>query len=338
MKAQSASSNAVSQDLRRAVADLEGVNPWVGLWRFVSLGVLFLSAVGLAWSASTLGWFVGFTAIAGLLYAFWLICTHDTAHHTLTGWPWFDEWMPRLISYPMLWPYGTYAQLHRLHHAWNGIDLRDPERVQWTASEYQQAAPWQRWYVRHQWGIDIFGLGGIGLIAKTVCHGLRLGYHLPALHRLLLEDVLGMVVIQSGLAIAAILHGRFLHYLLFWLILERIIGIVQQTRDHLEHYGLWTTQKGHQLTQLYASRNLQTPAILHWLMGGLPDHAVHHAFPSIQFHRLPAAFHRIQAVLQHHHYPTMNRGAGYFRETQWLSSTLLTIDDGTAGQSEALVD
>jgi hypothetical protein len=38
--------------------------------------------------------------------------------------------MPRLLSWPMLSPYGLYAELHRLHHGWNGIDLRDPERVQ----------------------------------------------------------------------------------------------------------------------------------------------------------------------------------------------------------------
>ncbi len=48
-------------------------------------------------------------------------------------------------------------------------DLRqvDPERVQWTDAEYQRANPFLRWYVRHQWGVDVFGLGGIGLIVKT---------------------------------------------------------------------------------------------------------------------------------------------------------------------------
>ena len=91
----------------------------------------------------------------------------------------------------------------------------------------------------------------------------------------------------------AIVHQQLWCYLLFWLILERTIGIVLQTRDHLEHYALWGNFKNHQLTQPYASRNLQTSFPVGWLMGGLNYHAVHHAFPEIPFNELPTAFERI---------------------------------------------
>lgn len=325
MEVSAASSHALSHDLRAAVAGLEQVDPWIGLWRFVSLGMLFLSFVVLAWSASTFVGFMGFTAIAAFPYAFWFVCTHDTTHQTLTAWHWFDTWMPRIISYPMLWPYGTYARLHRLHHAWNGIDLRDPERVQWTVAEYQQARPWQQWYVNHQWVIDIFLLGGVGLIAKTVYQGMKLQSHAPDLRRSLLLDGLGIMVMQSGLAIAAITHGRFVDYLLFWLVLERIIGIVQQTRDHLEHYALWKTDKNHQITQLYACRNLVTSRFIFWLMGGLPDHALHHTFPAIPFHHLPEAFRRTQAVLEHHQKTPLVRDPGYLRTAFRLATQVQLI-------------
>lgn len=325
MNVSSASSLTLNHDLRRVVADLEQVNPWVGLWRFVSLGALCLSFIVLAWLAPNWVLFVGFTAIAGLFYAFWFVCTHDATHGTLTGWKWCDAGLPRLLSYPMLWPYGTYTHLHQLHHAWNGIDLRDPERVQWTVAEYREAQSWQRWYVRHQWMVDIFVLGGVGLIVKTIWQGRRLGQTRPQIHRTLWLDGLGMAGMQSGLAIVAILHGRLLHYLLFWLILERIIGIVQQTRDHLEHYALWHSDKGYQLTQLYACRNLKTPTAVSWLMGGLPDHAVHHAFPGIPFNHLPEAFCRVQTVLQHHQRPLLSRGDGYFREALRLSASFQLI-------------
>jgi fatty acid desaturase len=235
--------------------------------------------------------------------------------------------MSRLISYPVLWPYDTYAQLHRLHHAWNGIDLRDPERVQWTVSEYQQAPPWQQWYVRHQWSIDIFILGGLGLIAKTIRNGLRFRPVLPTLGRSLLIDVLGILLIQTSFATIAILQGHFGRYLLFWLVLEWVIGIIVQVRDHLEHYGLWHTKNGHQLTQLYACRNLKTSAVLAWLMGGLNDHAMHHAFPNLPFNHLPEAFHRTQEVLEHHQLPSLSRGDGYVQEALRLSSQPLLIQD-----------
>lgn len=309
------SASTLNPDLRVAVADLEKVNPWAGLWRFTSLGVLFLSLLGLAWSTSNLFLSVSLIAIAGVIYAFWLICTHDMIHYTLTGWKWFDEWMPRVISYPMLWPYGTYAHLHRLHHAWNGIDLRDPERVQWTQTEYQQANPWQQWYVQHQWSINILGLCGFGLIAKTVRNGLRFRQQVPVLKRALLSDGLGMLAVQAILVCTAIQHNQLGRYLLFWLVLERVIGAVAQLRDHVEHYALWDTAKGHQLTQLYACRNLNTPAFIAWLMGGLNDHSMHHAFPNIPFNHLSEAFQRTQAVLEQHQLPAMSRGDGYIKET-----------------------
>lgn len=327
METATTSAHALNHALRSAVADLEQVNSWAGLWRFVGIGALFLSFVGLSWSASNLLVFVSYTALAGVFYTFWLVCTHDMVHYTLTGWKWFDEWMPRLISYPMLWPHSTYAQLHRLHHAWNGIDLRDPERVQWTQAEYQQATPIQKWYVRHQWYIDIFGFGGLGLIAKTVYKGLRLRQQFPVLTRTLLWDGVGILAVQTSLTAVAIGHDRLLHYLLFWLVLERVIGILMQTRDHLEHYGLWHTDRGHQLTQLYAGRNLNTSALMAWLMGGLNTHAVHHVFPSLPFNHLSEAFDRMQVVLAQYGLPPMSCGEGYIREMLRLSAQTLLIDE-----------
>lgn len=313
------STTTISHSLKLAVADLEIVNPWVGLWRFLTLGILFLSFVSLAWSTPHLLLMVIYTGIAGVLYSFWLVCTHDAAHYTLTSWQWFDTGMSRLASYPMSWPYGTYAILHRLHHAWNGIDLRDPERVQWTQTEYEQAPSWQQWYVRHQWIVDILLLGGIGLIIKTTWHGWKFRHQFPALQRALLLDWIGILLIQTSLIMMAIAHSRLGNYLLFWFILERVIGLIVQTRDHLEHYGLWGTARGHLLTQLYACRNLTTLPLVSWLMGGLPDHAIHHAFPRIPFNHLPEAFQRIQTVLENYRLPAMQRGRGYISETLRLS-------------------
>ncbi|HEY9624427.1 MAG TPA: fatty acid desaturase [Crinalium sp.] len=312
--------NALNRDLRLAVADLETVNPWMGVYRFSILGIVFLGLVALAWTAPNMAGFLGYTAIAGIFYAFWLICTHDATHHTLTGWAWFDEGAPRLISWPMVWPYGAYSYLHHLHHAWNGIDLRDPERVQWAIAEYQQAPPWQQWYVRHQWWIDLFVLGGLGLIAKTTLHALRLKSQTPVLQRHLWLDGLGILVVQASLTLIAIGHHRLLDYILFWIVLERVIGILLQTRDHLEHYALWGSTAGHQLTQLYACRNLDTHPVMAWLMGGLNDHAVHHAFPSIPFNHLPEAFCRTTAILQQHGWPPLLREQGYLQETLRLGS------------------
>lgn len=314
------------QELHQVTGDLHTVNPWIGVTRFSVIGLLLFSFVTLAWFTSHPLLFLSFSLVAGLFYAFWLICTHDMTHQTFTGWKWFDTIIPRLISWPMLWPYSLYAQLHRLHHGWNGVDLRDPERVQWTQQEYQQAHPLIQWYIRHQWIVDIFVLGGMGLIIKTFLKSWQLQTVSLKLGAARWLDITGIVVIHSSLLTLALWQGQLLRYVIFWIILERVIGLVVQTRDHLEHYGLWHQSAGYHLTQLYAGRNLKTNRLIAWLMGGLPYHAVHHAFPTIPFNRLAEAFERLEMVLEHHHLPPMTLDAGYITSTRQLSRGFALIE------------
>ncbi|UKO99882.1 fatty acid desaturase family protein [Nostoc sp. UHCC 0870] len=322
----------ISTDLQQVTADLHQVNPGVGLLRFSLVGLVFISCVALAWLMQNNILFVSATIIAGISYCFWLVCTHDMSHCTLTGWIWFDTVIPRLISWPMLWPYSLYAELHGLHHGWNGSDFRDPERVQWTWQEYQQAHPILQWYVRHQWGCDIFLLGGLGLIIKTFMMAVRLQNLSSRMRRQLLLDVSGMLMIQVVLLTIVILHGELLRYILFWVMMERVIGIIMQTRDHLEHYALWGKFTNHQLTQLYTSRNLRTIPLLGWFMGGLNYHAVHHAFPGIPFNQLPAAFERVQGVLVKHGLPPMQLDSGYIKSSYELSHHPSLIGEATTSE------
>ncbi|MEM9264898.1 MAG: fatty acid desaturase [Cyanobacteria bacterium P01_F01_bin.13] len=314
--------------LQAAVSDLQSVNFWVGFWRFMVLGIVVLSCMTLAWTAHVEIGFWGWTVLAGVFYAFWLICTHDAIHHTLLGWPIVEETLARIISWPILWPVGVYSELHRLHHGWNGLDLRDPERVQWTEKEYQQASPLVQWYMRHQWVIDIFILGGFGIIVKTLMGGRRFQDLLPRLRFQLVADLLGMGIVQACLiGVVIFSHGSVWRYLLFWLCLERVVGVIAQTRAHLEHYGLWRQIGSHKLTQLYSSRNLQAAHWFGWLMGGLNYHAVHHAFPGIPFDHLPEAYGRIQAVLDEHEMPAMEMEPGYPRAIKRLINRMTLISD-----------
>ena len=300
------------RDMRKAVSDLRSVDSWAGLFRFVSIGSVTIGLSLLTWQASQLSLFLLGAIATSITYTFWLICDHDATHRTLTGWNWFDTLMPRLISWPMLLPIGTYNQLHQLHHGHNGIDLQDPERVQWTNLEYQAALPWQRWYVRHQWAVDIFLFGSMGLAVKTIVHSIKLRNKLPELRRQMMIDVLGILGMQAIIiSLLAVQSVSLWRYLLFWMVLERGIGIIMQTRDHVEHYGLWLAQENYQLTQLYACRNVKTLPWIDWLMGGLPYHSVHHAFPQIASSHLAEAFERIQSVLQRYSLPPMAVGSGY---------------------------
>ena len=311
---------SIGRELRNATADLYQVNPAVGLGRFFSLGAATLAGLAFAWSSES-WWSFGLgCSFAGLTYSFWIICNHDAAHRTLTGWNWFDAIAPRLISWPILVPHGTYAAIHSLHHAWNAVDLRDPERIQRTLAEYEQASGLQRWAARHQWVLNALVLGITGLILKTVRSGLRNRDQCPQVQQQVLLDIAGMVVTQGGILLTLLLSHVSAHiwlrYAVMLLLLERIMSLVIQGRDYLEHYGRWQKQDSHLLTQLYGTRNIKTYGIVSWLMGGLPHHSIHHAFPGIAFNQLPLAQARVEAVLRDRHYPPIPQGSGYLK-TSW---------------------
>ena len=122
------------REIREAIAELKEINPWLGLLRFMSLGIAAITLMLLTWQVGQGGeriaLFILGAIATGIVYSFWIICTHDATHRTLTGWDWFDGVLPRLVAWQMFLPIGTYYQLHTLHHGWNGLDLRDPERVQ----------------------------------------------------------------------------------------------------------------------------------------------------------------------------------------------------------------
>lgn len=306
-------------DLRAAVQGCDRVSLGIGLGRAIGLGLAFGGSVLLAWGSVGWGSFVGWSAIAGITYSFWVICSHDAIHHTLTGLAWLDEAIARLVSWPIMSVVGVYSELHKLHHGWNGVNLDDPERVQRTATEYEQAGPWRRWYFRHQWAIDLFGLGAIGILLRNLRQGWQRRGQSVTIRRQLWIDGVGIVVLHLALFGWALAAGAIGRYLVFWVVVERIVGIIIQAREHLEHYGLWRSSHSHLLTQLYATRNVQAIGLVNWLMGGLPYHSIHHAFPGIPFDRLPEAFDRVQAVLADHGQPPLVVAPGYWPGSWQLS-------------------
>ena len=333
-----AADDRLMADLRAAVQGCDRVSIWKGLGRFLGLGLVCLGSVAIAWHCTDWLPFVGWSAIAGITYAFWIICSHDAVHHTLTGVGWLDEALGRLVSWPIWSVIGVYGELHKLHHGWNGANLDDPERIQRTQAEYDRAGPLRRWYFRHQWAVDLFGCGAIGIVARNIREGLRYQAKNPRIRRQLGCDLTGIIVLHS-LLLAWVLSAEAIgRYLLFWLVVERLVGLIIQAREHLEHYGLWRSDRLHLLTQLYATRNVRASGLVNWLMGGLPYHSVHHAFPGIPIDQLPAAFDRIQAVLQAHDRPPLTVVPGYWRGSAEIARTRHLIPDSpnaTKGASVA---
>jgi fatty acid desaturase len=294
----------LDRDLCAAVADLGGASTWgERAWtvaRLFGLGGVLIGGSWLFWMLPLGVPTVAVLTMAGVAYALLLIATHEMVHGTLLGWRRIETMIACLLSWPMAWPYLTYARLHRLHHRWNGRDPRDPERTDVLLVERLQASPLRRWQQSHQQPWRILVLGRVGLIADTMIKGLQLQRVDPRLGLARLGDGIGVVVVHTAMLSVAVVKGEIWHYLLFWLVLERVIGGIVQLRGLVEHHGLWQQHASPLQTQLYASRNIRCSAWFNGLMGGLPHHSAHHAFPWLCSARLPEASARIAAVLARH--------------------------------------
>ncbi len=69
------------------------------------------------------------------------------------------------------------------------------------------------------------------------------------------------------------------------------------------------------MTQLDTSRNIQSGALLNFLMGGLPHHLLHQAYPSIPYNQLPMASRIAERVQHHHGKPPLPRLSSYLAGT-----------------------
>ena len=308
--------SAVVRDLCASVSDLSG--PPTGREQLKATARLLGLALILGAGASAY-WRLplGIPAVAvllgaGVAYALLLIATHEMVHGTLLGSPRLEAILGCVLSWPMAWPFLTYGRLHQLHHRWNGRDPRDPERTEVLASEPQDPRWWRTSRQRHLVLLRCLVLGGVGLIADTARKGSSLRGSDRSLPRAQAIDAIGVVVIHSAMLLLALRHGELWRYLLFWLLLERVIGAIVQARGLIEHHGLWQNHGPHLLTQLYATRNIAAASWLNALMGGLPHHGAHHAFPWIPSSRLPQATARIASVLGSHQLPEMPRAGSYW--------------------------
>lgn len=297
------------RDLCGAVRDLGGA-PTPGervraTLRLMTLSTLLLGGAWLYWRQPLGAVAFGAVVIAGVAYGLLLIAAHEMVHGTLLGYWKLEQWLACLLSWPMAMPFLTYARLHHLHHRWNGCDPRDPERTTPLLAESQTAGSLRRLMQRHLlwWRVGV--LGGVGLIVDTARKGFSLQRQDQGLVQARFIDGAGVAVVQTAMLLIALTHGALWRYLLFWLLLERVIGAILQFRGLVEHHQLWRSRDTHLLTQLYATRTISAGSWLNAWMGGLAHHSAHHAFPSIPSERLPLATRRIALVLERHGAPPL---------------------------------
>ncbi|MEY3902213.1 MAG: hypothetical protein RL189_1519, partial [Pseudomonadota bacterium] len=225
----------------------------------------------------------------------------------------------------VLWPHGIYSELHKLHHKMNGMDSRDPERVTYTESEYQNANVFVRFYIRNQLPLAIFVGGGIGMIIGHLSRAAGFMKQSRGLRRQTAYDLLGILLLNGILYTLAAAHGQLGKALLLYFIVERIGGGLLQLRAHVEHYGLSGKRSNYFATQLHTCRNIETTRTMSWLMNGLNFHSIHHAFPKVPFYNLEEATRRMNELLKKNNVDTLPQAKGYVSTVVALSREMKFI-------------
>ncbi len=308
----------ITETIEAQVKPLFRVKTALGWLRLLVLLLPSLACLGLYWLEPRLLLALPWLLPATVLYALVLISTHDISHGTLLGQGNLEQGVGCALSWPVGWPYLTYRNLHMLHHRMNGMDLRDPERREPTSDEAALAHPLRQWHFRHPfWGSALL-MGGAQLIGSMFWFGWTLRRDHSRLLRGMRIDATGIVLVQILLVSLAIWLGGLLKLLLMLLVVERIVGAVMQVRGMIEHHGLWQRNSTYELTQLYTSRNIKAGWLVNFLMGGLPHHSLHHAYPSIPYHNLPTASQIAERVLSQHGKPRLPKAANYVAGTALL--------------------
>ncbi|MCP9800905.1 fatty acid desaturase [Synechococcus sp. RedBA-s] len=304
-KASRRADRLMTEEIEDAVQPLFKVNRALGWCRLLLLLLPALACLVMYVREAYLPVAVLWLLAAAVFYAFVMISTHDISHASLIDLGSAEQALGCVLSWPVAWPYRTYRNLHQLHHRMNGMDLRDPERREPSEEELARAGSWRRLHFRHPFWLSVLVLGGIQLIGSMIWFGWKLRDSQSRLMGGMVSDLIGILVVQAAMLTWAIGHGQVIKLLLMLVVVERVVGALMQVRGMIEHHGLWKRFSTYELTQLYSTRNIAAGTLVNLLMGGLPHHSLHHAYPSIPYDKLPQATAIAEAVLSSHGHPPL---------------------------------
>ena len=202
---------------------------------------------------------------------------HETMHLTafanrranaVVGW---------LAACPSLLNWHFYTAFHLAHHRFTQDPARDPELTppppKALDGYLMRVLAVNYWRARAK-------------VAADCWRGDLSGYpYIPAAQRgRIIASVRGMCVLLASLALASALLFGWWVPLVFWIVPQAIGQVFLRLYLLTEHTGCEETPNG-----LVNTRTTLTNGMLRLAMWNMSYHAEHHLYPSIPFHRLPAA-------------------------------------------------
>jgi len=256
-----------------------------GAWRTAS-HVALLAATG-AWIHAARGsWWLPAALVAhGLVLVALFAAMHEAVHYSAFKSRRVNEVVAWLAGLGILFNATYYRQFHFAHHRYAQDPSRDPELLTGPPPR-SRAAYWWRATAIPYWQARVLNLWRL---SRGRFEGLDF---IPATARPeIVRSVRATLGVLLALGTASLALGT--SALLWYWLLPLALGL-PFLRLYLlsEHTGCTENDDG--LTNTRTTLSLWPVRFLMW---NLPYHAEHHLFPSIPFHRLPAAHRFLRAHL-----------------------------------------
>ena len=251
----------------------------------ISLHVAAIGAAGWLVAVANAWTLLPAIVLLGIAQAALFAPLHETMHQTAFASHRANAVVGWLAACPSLMNWDFYAAFHLVHHRFTQDPARDPELLSPPPanldSYLMRVLAIKYWRTRMQvtaacWRGDLS----------------RFGYLPVASHRRIIASVRWMCVLLAACSIASALVFGWWTPLVFWIVPQLIGQVFLRLYLLTEHTGCAYSANG-----LVNTRTTLTNALTRWLMWNMSYHAEHHLYPSIPFHRLPAAHEAVRGRL-----------------------------------------
>lgn len=198
------------------------------------------------------------------------ILQHDCGHQNAYRTKWANLWIGRLLAWMIFLPFTSFTELHKRHHTHTGDPQHDPD-------EWFYAGGSKQLLLREFFFVPRFIIESLGS---------RLP---PVLRRRVLRELIGHIIIYTGLLGAAWYFDFFQPVLYGLLIPVAILAlIINPISRGYEHYPITLMARDNpKRRQLKHNTVTIRNPVFSLLWANITYHVEHHLYPGVPFYRLP---------------------------------------------------
>lgn len=272
-------------------------------WRTAQLFLvdwgIVLAAISISeWAKNPFVFTLSVLVIASRQHALFVIM-HEGAHGLLSS---SRSWNDRLANWFAAWPVGFSTERYRLHHWIHHRYVNTEKDPDWVRKK--DHPNWQFPMSKARFWVTsapyALGRGVLEMLFALRVVGLRK------------SDIPAAVVYYGIVAVGLTVTGTWREFAWYWLVpYATVLPFLHRVRNAIEHLGL---PKNHVLN---GTRNVIGSPVEQFFFGPhfASFHLVHHVFPFIPWHRLPAAHEFLCSYEEYARYAHQNR-AYFYPHTQ----------------------